>query len=89
MKWDDLKSARSILAYVAAHSGEVTWYNIVNHVDRLDVERDPPAFAVLKELAAQQCVATTPPEGGNQATYHLTDRGQELLQRLSGARAPE
>ena len=29
MNCEELKSTRQILAYVAAHEGEVTWYNIV------------------------------------------------------------
>jgi DNA-binding PadR family transcriptional regulator len=85
MSYEHLKSARQILAYVAAHEGEVTWYNVVTHVDRLDVERDPPPYAVLKELTVRQCLETTPAEGGNAATYRLTDKGRELLGRLPGA----
>jgi len=82
MNCEELKSTRQIMAYVAAHDGELTWYNIVTHVDRLDVERDPPPFAVIKELTVQQCLETAPPGGGNEATYRLTDKGRELLKRL-------
>jgi hypothetical protein len=86
MTYENLQSTRQILSYVAAREGQVTWFNVVTYVDRLDVERDPPPYAVLKELAAAGCLETAPEGGGNAATYRLTDKGRELLGRLTAAR---
>ncbi len=76
MNTSELASAQKILEHVAMNDGELTWYNIVRHIDVQDVERIPPPYAVLKELVREGLLRLEPPDGGNEARYLITDEGQ-------------
>ena len=74
-----LRSTRFILQMVMDHDGEFTWYNIVTRTDRAGVEKHPPPFAVLEQLANDGYLSRNPPDNSNESRYWITAHGRQLL----------
>ena len=80
MNYLELRSAREILQYVARHDGQLTWFNVLRHVDQRGTELTPPSYDVLETLTRLGHLRIDPPGGSNDARYWITPSGQSLLQ---------
>ncbi len=85
MNLHNLNSTKLILERVRKYDNELTWYNIVKYIDQKEeAEKDPPVFAVLKQLREDGFLAS---DGSvkNISKYSITKTGLALLDQLSGA----
>ncbi len=84
MNLTQLNSTKIILERVKKHDGLLTWYNIVKYVDqREEAEKDPPVFAVLKDLKDGGFLSSNTPSSAEElARYSITKTGSDLLDSL-------
>jgi DNA-binding PadR family transcriptional regulator len=84
MKLTQLNSTKIILERVKKHDGLLTWYNIVKYVDQKEeAEKDPPVFAVLKELNAEGFLFSNTTTAEGLAIYSITEAGSNFLNSLN------
>jgi DNA-binding PadR family transcriptional regulator len=75
----DLESTKMILQRVSKHNHLLTWYNIVKYVDQIDgVEKNPPVFAVLKQLQDEGFLSVENPDD-DFPKYSITEAGLNFL----------
>jgi len=74
-----LQAARKILEYVRQNDGLLTWYNIVKHIDQLQVEKIPPPYYVLQQLLEDNYLVQDTEKNENSSKYMITQRARQYL----------
>ncbi|WYL97329.1 MAG: hypothetical protein HEQ35_29200 [Gloeotrichia echinulata IR180] len=68
-----------LLELVAKGEGNWSWYEIANHLSRLDVPREPDMMVVLKNLAAKGLLTRYVQPGSPRDRWDLTPTGTKML----------